>query len=114
MIATPSDLDSRWDRLTGKLSGKFNRTPDLNAILFLIGIEESGTRQIKFTKDEKMDLIQLAGCRLLSRYGYFVYDGKTEEGFPKWKSADGIPPLDRDKEETLIKKSILEYFSDLE
>ena len=54
------DLQSRWWKLEAKLMERFNKKPDMEAILFLIGIQELGNFQPKFTKEQKQDLMHVA------------------------------------------------------
>ena len=43
----------------------------MEAILFLIGIQEVGDFRTKFTKEQKQDLMHVAVCSLLSPSGYY-------------------------------------------
>jgi hypothetical protein len=52
------DLQSRWWNLEAKLVERFGKKPDLESILFLIGIQELGGTKDKFTKEQK----PLKGC----------------------------------------------------
>ncbi len=61
------DLQQRWWNLEAKLAGRFKKKPDLEAILFLIGIQEFGQIREKFTKEQKQDLMHVAVCKLLSQ-----------------------------------------------
>ncbi len=55
------DLQSRWWNLEAKLIDRFNgKKPDLETILFLIGIQEFGQIKEKFTKEQKQDLMHVA------------------------------------------------------
>ncbi len=44
---------------------QFGKKPDMNGILFLIGMRELGQLR-EFAKDEKMDLMHIATCKLLA------------------------------------------------
>ena len=63
MIAN-DDLQSRWWNLEAKLVERFGKKPDLETILFLIGIQELGGIKEKFTKEQKQDLMHIAVCTL--------------------------------------------------
>ena len=45
------DLQTRWWNLEAKLVDRFGKKPDLETILFLIGIQELGDIRAKFTKE---------------------------------------------------------------
>ena len=42
------DLQSRWWKLEEKLIGRFGKKPDVESILFMIGIQELGDIPEKF------------------------------------------------------------------
>ena len=64
------DLQTRWWKLEEKMLERFGKKPDLEAILFLIGVQEFGDIRPKFTKEQKQDLMHVAVCSLLSQSGY--------------------------------------------
>ncbi len=51
-----NDLFVRWMNLEQKMVERFGKKPDLEAILFLIGIQEFGQLKEKYTKEQKQDL----------------------------------------------------------
>ena len=63
----------------------------------------------KLTKDQKVEVMHVAICSVLSPYGYYEFMGKDEEGWPHWKRKERIPPLQPDEQDLFIKKAILEY-----
>ena len=59
-----------------KTSMKKDGLPDLEAILFLIGIQELGRiPKENFSKEEKKDLMHIAICTLLENDGFFEFEG---------------------------------------
>ena len=49
-----TDFEKGWKETLLKLKGRFGKAPDLNAVLFLIGIQELQFRQDKnFSKEQK-------------------------------------------------------------
>jgi hypothetical protein len=48
---TKDDLQLRWWKLEEKLMERFGKKPDMEAILFLIGVQELGEIKTKFSKD---------------------------------------------------------------
>jgi hypothetical protein len=62
------------------------KNPPIETMLFLIGIQELGSGQQKFTKDDKVNLIHIAVCRLLEPFGYYKFSHYNEEGWPNSKS----------------------------
>ena len=54
------DIQARWWKLEEKLMQRFGKKPDLEAILFLIGMQEMGALKEKYTKEQKQDLMHVA------------------------------------------------------
>ena len=46
----------KWRTLVNKLADDFGEEPDLQAMIFLIGVQELGRGPQKFSKEEKQDL----------------------------------------------------------
>lgn len=84
------------------------KLPDLQGILFTIGLQELGQLRDNFTKEERQDLMHIAVCRLLSYDGYYELEGYDEDGWPHWKQL-AIPPAGRANQERLLKRKISEY-----
>lgn len=105
------DLERQWNRLLNKLNEAIGKKPkDLNAVLFLIGVQELGQGSKTFSKEEKQDLLHIAICRVLSLSGYYSLQGLDEQGWPHWKLEKKLPKFDLIEQEKLLKLHILEYF----
>ncbi len=85
-----------------------DKLPDMQGILFTIGLQELGQLRNDFTKEERQDLMHIAVCRLLSYDGYFELIGYDDEGWPHWQQK-AIPPQGRVNQELLLRKKISEY-----
>ncbi len=106
------ELDEDWEDCLDWLEEQFGNRPNLETVLFLIGIQELGQLRKEFSKEEKQDLMHIAVCRLLSEDGYFEYKGKDEEGWPHYEGIKSMPVDTKGlvKEEVLLKQKILDYF----
>ena len=104
------DLQQRWWTLEAKLADRFGKKPDMEAILFLIGIQEFGQLKEKFTKEQKQDLMHVAVCKLLSPSGYYELEKMDEEGWPHFKQLKSLPILNLMEQENFLKDHILLYF----
>ena len=105
------DLQSRWWNLEAKLIDRFNgKKPDLETILFLIGIQEFGQIKEKFTKEQKQDLMHVAICSLLAQSGYYEVEGMDKDGWPHFRQLKPMPELDTIAQENFLKDHILLYF----
>ncbi len=103
-------MNPEFQNVINYLSSQFGEDIDVQAILFLIGIQELGQGKVKLNKNEKLDIMHIAICTLLSPYGYYEYKGIDEEGWPHWQTNEKLPPLKPIQQETLIKEAIVEYF----
>jgi hypothetical protein len=108
------ELENNWRKLLQELAPTFGSDLELEAILFLIGIQELGKGFGKFNKNEKIDLIHVAICTLLTPYGYYEYMGVDEEGWPHWKVNEELPPLKPAQQYLLMKQAIIDYFHNRE
>ena len=104
------DLQTRWWKLEAKLLERFGKKPDMEAILFLIGMQETGFIKTKITKEQKQDLMHVAVCTLLGQSGYYLVEGKDEEGWPHFKQLKEIPSLHVAEQENFLKDHVLLYF----
>ena len=103
-------LKGKWEQLLHILADRFGEEPDLQALLFLMGVQELGQGPQKYSKDEKQDLMHIATCRLLSQFGYYELKGVDEQGWPDWELSQKLPPLTLREQDLLIKQAIIDYF----
>jgi hypothetical protein len=109
MLAS-DDLQQRWWNLEAKLAERFGKKPDMEAILFLIGIQEFGQLKEKFTKEQKQDLMHIAVCSLFAQSGYYEPEGKDIEGWLHFKQLRPMPDMNAFEQENFLKDHILLYF----
>jgi len=86
--------------------------PTVDSILFVIGLQELGKDAAKYTKNEKMDILHIAICTLLMKYGIYKFIGRDEDGWPHFERTMKLPHLKGKEQENLIKDAILEYFQE--
>ena len=111
MIKKDLDLARKWAYLMSALTESVGKRPkDLNAVLFLIGVQELGKGAKNFSKEEKQDLMHIAVCKVLSLSGFYELEGLDEEGWPHWKKVKELPHFDLMEQEKLLKMHIIEYF----
>ena len=106
------ELKMRWETVQAKLSNQFadGETLDLDAIIYLIGVQELGQIHRKFKKDHKVDLIHIAICRLLEPYGYYEFDYIDEDGWPHYNTIENLPVLKPGEQSVMMKEAIVQYF----
>lgn len=105
------EFQKKWDELQKKIAVRFGEKLDVQAILFIIGLQELGKNATKFTKDQKLEVMHIAVCTLLEPYGYYEYDGRDKDDWPHWKVSKKLPNLNTKEQEQLIKQSMVEYFA---
>jgi hypothetical protein len=104
------DLQTRWWNLEANFLERFGKKPDMEAVLFLIGIQETGFIKDKITKEQKQDLMHVAVCTLLAQSGFYILEGRDEEGWPHFKQVKEIPVLNVVDQENFLKDHVLLYF----
>lgn len=104
------DLQIKWKEIIKSISSNFGEIDDLKDIIFLIGVQELGFGFRKFTKDEKIDVMHIAVCKLLSHFGYYNYSGHDKEGWPHYTTTSALPELSEKEREILLKQAIIVYF----
>lgn len=111
MFKRDLELDRHWQRLLIELEKSLGKKPsDLNAVLFIIGVQELGQGAKNFSKEEKQDLMHIAVCKVLSLSGYYMLDGTDLQGWPHWKLVKKLPHFDLIEQEKLLKMHVIEYF----
>ena len=110
------EIDYEWLRLRHFVKESFGRDelPDLQAILFLIGLQEANVRKSQYSKEEKQDLIHVATCHLLSQEGYYEFEGNDTEGWPHFKQIRTIPVEGVKAQEKMLKECTIAYFKTYE
>ena len=103
------DLQQRWWNLEAKLVERFGKKPDLETILFLIGVQEIGVKA-KYTKEQKQDLMHVAVCTVLSPSGYYELETTDKDGWPHFKQLKPMPDMNPIEQENFLKDHVLLYF----
>lgn len=104
------DLQQRWWNLEAKLAERFGKKPDMETVLFLIGMQELGEIREKYTKEQKQDLMHVAVCSLLTPSGYFELENVDADGWPHYKQLKPMPDMQGPEQENFLKDHILLYF----
>ncbi|MCB0706927.1 MAG: hypothetical protein KDC34_16540 [Saprospiraceae bacterium] len=109
-------LDFEWLRVRHLIKDQLGRKelPDLNAILFLVGVQELGRWKSRFTKEEKQDLMHVAICRLLSYDGYYAFKGRDADGWPHYDIIKPFSVKGIKDQSVVLKENIIRYFNEWE
>jgi hypothetical protein len=111
-MSRDQQLKERWELVVEKLSNQFadGDNLDLDAIIYLIGVQELGQLNRSFKKDQKLDLMHIAICKVLTPYGYYELDFVDNEGWPHYKAKAELPHLKAGEQSILMKEAIVNYF----
>ncbi len=115
-MSRDEQLKQRWETVVQQLSAQFadGEPLDLDGIIYLIGLQELGQLHREFKKDEKVNLMHIAICRLLEPYGYYEFDFFDRDGWPHYKIKEELPPLKAGEQAVLMKEAIVQYFLERE
>jgi hypothetical protein len=106
------ELKENYVKILDILATKFGDGEKLNvdAIIYLIGVQELGQGAREFKKDDKVNLMHIAICRLLEPFGYYEFEFYDADGWPHYKALEELPPLKTGEQTVLIKEAIVLYF----
>ncbi|MDB2418134.1 hypothetical protein N9W38_01990 [Flavobacteriaceae bacterium] len=107
-----TSLKDKWDYLVKKLTQQFSEGDVLNldGIIYLIGVQELGQGKRQFKKDEKLNLMHIAICKLLEPYGYYEFDFFDKDGWPHYRILTDLPNLKPGEQAVLMKEAVINYF----
>jgi len=111
-MSRDKNLKEEWEQVLKILSTNFGdgETLNLDAIIYLIGVQELGQGAKEFKKDDKVNLMHIAICRLLEPFGYYEFDFFDNDGWPHYKVLEELPPLKSGEQTVLMKEAIVLYF----
>jgi hypothetical protein len=105
-------FEDRWAALVAFLEERFQKMPNMEAILFLVGLNEYSGRipKIKFSKEQKQELMHVGVCAVLARAGHYRFIYTDHEGWPHYEKIRAEQPEDLLSQEQLLKENLLLYF----
>ncbi|MCX8080083.1 MAG: hypothetical protein N3F09_02470 [Bacteroidia bacterium] len=101
---------NRWEKICKVTKERFGKELEIDELLFVIGLQESGQSYRNFSKDEKINIFHVAICSLLEPYGFYKFIGKDADGWPHWKAEREIPELTSKEQHHLMLVAIEDYF----
>ena len=105
------DIEKDWAILINKLEKQFDDEMSLKGILYLIGIQELNFGIKKFSREEKINVLHVATCKLLSSYGYYKFNHVDKDGWPHYKEIKALKNVSEKEQKNLIKKAIIKYLN---
>lgn len=98
-----------WEAAKQKFEKIFGEGIEMDGFLYLIGVQELGQGFRTFEKDEKMDLMHIAVCKLLEPLHYYNFSHKDDQGWPHYIKNDNLPGLSKKEQDNLLKQAIIKY-----
>lgn len=105
------DFEHKWNKVVNFVSEPYGEKLDVDAILFLIGIQELGMGYRKYSKDQKLGVLHIAICTLLEPFGFYKFVGKDADGWPHFEATEKLPHLKPMQQNLFIRQAIVQYFN---
>ena len=106
--------DHYWEVLVADIEARFGRMPDIDAILFLIGVQSVGRGfEPDLPKERKQSLIMEGSYLAFETLGVYHRMGLERNGFWIWEKTADVPELGLEDQEKLLQIGILNYFDQL-
>jgi hypothetical protein len=99
-----------WKDLCELLSGMFGIDVDFSGVLFLVGMREKGLTFQQFSKEEKLNLINLGSCTLYMEMGLIELCGEDKEGWPVFRQKVLSPLISEDLKFKTLQDCAIRYF----
>jgi len=111
-MSRDEQLKQEYQQVKLLISKKFTDgiMPDLDAIIYLVGVQELGKGYQKFKKDDNVNLMHIAICRLLEPFGFYKFDYFDKDGWPHYKVKEKLPFLKPGEQTIMMKEAIVQYF----
>jgi hypothetical protein len=106
----PADAIANWKKIKEALLPTFGEDLDMQAVLFIIGMQELGHGPTKLTKEQKVDVMHIAICTLLEPMGYYLYKGRDEDNWPHWENTGKMPHMTATEQNRFMIERMIEYF----
>ncbi len=100
-----------WLELCDRLDEMFGITVDLNGVLFLVGMREKGLAFGEFTREEKLNLINLGCCTLYMEMGLTEITGYDAEGWPIFRQRALNPEISEERKNKTLQDCAIRYFA---
>ena len=105
------DLDKTWGQLIEKLEAEFHQDMTLKGILYLIGVQELNLGVKQYKREEKVNVLHVAVCKILTPFGFYKFDKVDVDGWPHYIELKAIKSLSEKEQELLMKEAVLKYLN---
>jgi len=113
-MSRDEQLKRDYEEVRALIAQKFTdgELPDLDAIIYLVGVQELGQGYKKFKKDDNVNLMHIAICKLLEPLGFYEFDYFDADGWPHYKVKEELPFLKPGEQSLLMKEAVVYYFKE--
>ena len=80
-------------------------------ILYLIGVQELNLGIKQYEREEKVNVLHVAICKILTPFGFYKFDRIDEDGWPHYIELKAIKTLSDNQQELLMKEAVVKYLS---
>ena len=105
------DLDKKWSRLLEKLESEFQQEMTLKGVLYLIGVQELNLGIKQYKREEKVNVLHVAVCKILTPFGFYKFEKIDVDGWPHYIELKAIKSLSEKEQELLMKEAVLKYLN---
>ena len=105
------DLDKKWSGLLEKLENQFDQEMTLKGVLYLIGVQELNLGIKQYEREEKVNVLHVAICKILTPFGFYKFDRIDKDGWPHYIELRAIKTLSDSQQELLMKEAVINYLS---
>ena len=106
------ELKVKWIKVQQLVFKRFGEKMDEQTILFIIGLQELGMGMKTYKKEEKLDIIHIGICTVLTPFGYYKLIGKDDDGWPHFKNIKKLPNTAIGESQLVyLREAIISYFN---
>jgi len=100
-----------WRELKSWFEKQFGMESNVDAMLFLVGVQQLGKGFEEFEKSQKLDLIHVGVCTILEG-DYYRLLKRDKEDWPHFELIKKLPVMNAKQQDDFIKKYLLAYFKE--
>ena len=104
------DLAIEWGKVESFVEKRFGEPMLIQEIVFVIGLQELGMNFQTYSKEQKIDIMHIGVCSILTPFGYYKFEGLDQDGWPHFINTKKLPFSEGEFQHALLKKAIVKYF----
>ena len=96
------ELEKAWQELIQSFKLDYDETPQVDAVLFVIGLQELNIPFERLTKDQNLDVIHIGLCAVFIPLGYNEPIERDQDGWIHFKPINKFQKLTSKEQEEVI------------